>query len=117
MIDLPPELDTDEFRAAWRDWEQHRKEKRQRLTDLSVRLQVKKLSAMGVERAIQSIVQSIENGWTGLFEPRGAGGKPRQSVPTEADWAEQARDRDRREAAFRAGLEAEANEHGGRIPV
>jgi hypothetical protein len=53
---------------AWSEWEQHRKEKKQKLTPLSVKKQLKFLQGRVKSEIIAIIDQSIMNGWTGLFE-------------------------------------------------
>ena len=53
---------------AWQEWEQHRKEKKQKLTPLSIKKQLKFLHGRGKSEIIAIIDQSIMNGWTGLFE-------------------------------------------------
>jgi hypothetical protein len=63
-----PFKDSIQFSEAWQCWEQYRKEKKQKLTPASVKMQIKFLSQFGEEVAIQIINQSIQNGWTGLFE-------------------------------------------------
>lgn len=68
---LPPELDVPEFRAAWAEWERHRREKRQRLTATARSRQLARLTAMGANRAVAAIEHSIANGWTGIFEGKG----------------------------------------------
>lgn len=67
---IPAALDTAEFRDAWARWELYRREKRKALTDSTRRAQLAKLAGWGVGRAIVAIEQSIEKGWTGLFEPK-----------------------------------------------
>lgn len=69
MNDKMP-FESEAFRATWAEWEQHRKEIRKKLTPTTVKRQFKKLAEMGEARAIASLLQSIENGWTGIFEPR-----------------------------------------------
>jgi uncharacterized protein YdaU (DUF1376 family) len=66
-LTLPFE-DTD-FADAWKDWAQHRKEKKKPLTPTSIKLQLQTLEDMGVDRAIRAIDHSIAQGWTGIFEP------------------------------------------------
>jgi len=56
------------FKEAWAMWEQHRKEKRIPLTATSIKMQLKKLSEIGEERAIAMLNFTIEKGWTGLRE-------------------------------------------------
>ena len=67
---IPENLQTDAFKSAWSEWQQHRKEKRNKLTPSSAAKQLKKLSEIGEQRAISAIHHSITNGWTGLFEPK-----------------------------------------------
>jgi len=77
--DLPPipaALDTSGFRAAWEDWQTHRREIGHRLTPTAAGRQLAKLAGWGVEQAIASIEQSIGHGWQGLFEPKGNGNPP-----------------------------------------
>ena len=56
------------FGQVWEEWEEYRKQKRAKLTPLSVKHQIKFLSNFSEAVAIQIIQQSIQNGWTGLFE-------------------------------------------------
>lgn len=51
---------------AWARWEQYRKEKKQKLTDSTVKLQLKMLEKYK-DSHVAIIDQSIRNGWTGLF--------------------------------------------------
>lgn len=67
--ELPPALDTPEFRAAWSAWEKYRAETRHKLTPTTVERQLKKLAALGPAAAAASIDQSITHGWRGLFPP------------------------------------------------
>lgn len=79
---IPENLKTDLFAAAWSDWQQHRKEKRAKLTPKCAQSQLEKLAAMGEQRAVETIRHCITNGWTGLFEPQGAAKK------TKGSWAQ-----------------------------
>ena len=81
---FPSDLDTDEFREAWADWESFRKEIKHSLTNLTIKAQLKKFEAWGVVKSIAAIRTSIENGWQGLFEPTGAN----SSAGVEDDWLE-----------------------------
>lgn len=72
---LPEEMQTEKMRAAWLDWEQHRKERKPRITKTSAGKQAKKLAEMGHDRAIAAIEHSIAGGYQGIFEPNpGRGG-------------------------------------------
>lgn len=66
---LPEVLNTERFKSAWRDWEEHRRQIRKKLTPKAVELAVQKLAEMGHDRAIAAIEHSIANGWQGIFEP------------------------------------------------
>lgn len=59
-----------EFAAVWEEWEEHRKQKKAKVTDVARRRQFKQLAAMGEARAIAAIEHSIGNNWQGIFEPR-----------------------------------------------
>jgi hypothetical protein len=69
-FELYPNLNTSEFKAAWQMWIDNRKQMKKGLTIHARDLQLAKLAKFGHERAIQSIKLSIENSWTGLFEPK-----------------------------------------------
>lgn len=71
--ELPEQLDTPEFRAAWDLFRQHRKEKRAPLTPTSEALALKKLLDVDVGIAIAMVTRSIEKGWTGIFELKEVG--------------------------------------------
>lgn len=60
---------------VWSEWEQHRKEKKQKLTPLSVSKQLKFLAGRSNQDIIEIIEQSIRNGWTGLFELKNGKGQ------------------------------------------
>lgn len=65
---IPKELDTQEFRVAWEEWNQHRKEIKKTQTPMSVSKQLKKLAKIGVTRSIAAINHSIEKAFTGIYE-------------------------------------------------
>lgn len=69
-VEFPSSLDTSRFREAWGRWEQYRKETRHALRDSTRKAQLEKLAAWGEEKAIAALLESITNGWQGLFEPR-----------------------------------------------
>lgn len=69
-VAIPENLQTDAFKSAWSEWQQHRKEIRKPLTFTSAKQQIQKLAQMGVNRAIEAIKHSITNGWQGIFEPK-----------------------------------------------
>jgi hypothetical protein len=59
---------SDEFREAWNDWEQHRREIKKPLTSTSVRYQLKDLAALGEAEAIAKLTRSITSGWQGMYD-------------------------------------------------
>lgn len=61
-------FDTDDFRRAWDEWIQYKKEKKQKLTPKTKEMQLRTLGAKSEREAIGMIAQSITNGWTGLFD-------------------------------------------------
>jgi len=66
---LPPSLQTDEFRAAWIDWQRHRAEIKKRLTPTQMTKQLKTFQEWGEVRSIAAINHTIEKGWQGIREP------------------------------------------------
>ena len=77
---LPAVLDTPEFRAAWLDYEANRKEAgHAKLTTRGREAKFKDLADWGHDVAVQSIRESIANGWQGIFKPKGnANGRSNQ---------------------------------------
>ncbi len=71
MVKIPESLDTPKFAESWAEWEKHRREKRQKLTPTSISRQLAKLAKIGVDRAVVAISHSIEQGYTGIYEPKG----------------------------------------------
>jgi hypothetical protein len=67
-VEIPAELNTPEFRVAWADWLQHRREIRKPATATAQQKQLAALAKMGPARAVAAINHSIGNGWTGIFE-------------------------------------------------
>jgi len=62
---IPPVLDTEAFRTAWSEWLAH-KGRGYKLAGR--RIQLNRLSELGVERAVSAIRFSIAQGWKGIFE-------------------------------------------------
>jgi hypothetical protein len=67
-------FDSSDFKLFWANWEQHRKEKKAKLTPTVRNQQLQKLKDMGEHRAIAALKHSLANGWTGIYEP--AASKP-----------------------------------------
>jgi hypothetical protein len=59
------------LRAIWKEWEQHRAEKKKPLTPLSIKKQLKLLAQYDTPTAIEIINTSIRGGYQGLFPPKG----------------------------------------------
>ena len=67
---LPFQLDTPEFKKAWEDYVEYRRQsKLKKLLPMSVERQWTKMADVGPEVAIEAIDQTIANGWMGLFLP------------------------------------------------
>lgn len=69
-IIIPNSLNSPDFIAAWEAWEKYRREIKKKLTPSTMAAQIKQLLKYGSHGAVISIRQSIEKGWTGLFEPK-----------------------------------------------
>ena len=69
--EMPLSLACKKFLDAWNDWCLHRKQRKPKLTPLSVDRQLKKCAEMGVERAVAMIEHSIAGSFQGLYEDRG----------------------------------------------
>lgn len=81
--DLPMPLDTPTFRQAWCQWWKYRRERRlpvYKPTTITERLN--SFLAWGEASAVESIRQSISNGWAGLFEPKESKVFPCRREPT-----------------------------------
>jgi DNA-binding transcriptional regulator YhcF (GntR family) len=83
-VEIPENLKTDAFYKAWDEWQEHRKQIKKKLTPLAAKKQIKKLSEMGLDRAIKAINYSITNGWQGIFEPN----KQTKSQNSQGSWLE-----------------------------
>ena len=67
-FEIPDQLNSPQFLETWEDFQQHRKEIKKKLTPLAGSRTLNKLSKYTDDVAIQMLEQSIENGWTGVFE-------------------------------------------------
>lgn len=72
---VPTSLNTKEFLESWGDFIKHRKQIKKPLTDMSAKMQLKKLAEIPVEEAIKRVEQSIANGWQGIFEVKDGNNK------------------------------------------
>jgi biotin operon repressor len=82
---IPESLNSEPFRNAWGEWLEYRRQRKQSLTSATIGKQLKKLAAWGPVVAVQSIEQSIEHGWQGLFELK-SNGKPAGNLEADQAW-------------------------------
>jgi len=69
LPEIPEQLQTlTNFKEAWEDWQQHRREIKKPLTSQTAKEQLAKLTQ--VVDPIATIRHSIAGGWQGLFEPQ-----------------------------------------------
>ena len=84
---FPKELDDATFITAWSNWIDDRKERKKAVTARAAKIQLKKLEAMGIKRAIAAIENSIEKGYQGIFEPSNNGAnKSDEENPNRVDF-------------------------------
>lgn len=76
-LKVPAALDTPRFLAAWEAWIAYRREARMRSwKPQTVAFKLRELAEWGEPAAVESIRQSIANGWQGLFAPKVGGAIP-----------------------------------------
>lgn len=73
LEELTLPFDSPEFRKAWLDFREHRKQIKAPLTVLGATRLLSKCQRFGEPTALESIDLSIENGWKGLFPPKSNG--------------------------------------------
>lgn len=66
----PMPFSSEEFKKAWAEWIDYRKELKKPLKPKSIKAQWKQFVLWGEAGCIESIAQSIRSGWQGLFPPR-----------------------------------------------
>jgi hypothetical protein len=76
----------DDFRRAWDEWIQYKKEKKQKLTPKTKEMQLRTLGAKSEREAIGMIAQSITNGWTGLFDLKQSKNGKQPTASTDEEW-------------------------------
>ena len=82
IVRLP--FGSEAFIASWKSWVAYRKEMKKKLTDSSVTAQCREFALWGEQKSIESIEQSIKQGWQGLFEPnRKFGAKTSKALTSE----------------------------------
>ena len=84
---FPEKLDNEEFKTAWSEWITFRREIKKTLTPSTTSKQLAKLATYGSSKAVQSIENSISNGWQGLFDPDGKQGGKASAATNVADEA------------------------------
>lgn len=79
-VELP--FDSEAFRSAWTDWNQHRREVGKCQTAQSVAKQLKACKEVGEPSAIAAINKSIGSGWSGIFPDKSskATGQSRETM-------------------------------------
>jgi hypothetical protein len=84
---LSPLFDDGKFKELWTDWRRHRSEIQHPLKPTQEAKQLKKLEAMGLERAIAALTNSLEGGYQGIFEPKpnGVNGHPDKPLFTDEE--------------------------------
>jgi len=70
VLILPLFLDKPEFRKSLVDWQDHKRAKRDPLTQRALELIVVDCERWGLERSIEYIHHAIKQGWKGIFEPK-----------------------------------------------
>lgn len=68
---IPEGFDIPEFITTWEDFKEHRKQIKKKMSGVAISRMLKKLGKYPVKVAIQMLETSIENGWQGVFEPKG----------------------------------------------
>jgi predicted phage replisome organizer len=66
-IEIPDSLQFDDFLSTWSDWLNYRKEIKKTLSATGQSRLLKKCEQEGINRSIEAMSLSMENGWQGLF--------------------------------------------------
>ncbi len=75
---LPPPLNTPATMDAWDNWQEHCRQRGNKLTERAAHAQIKKLKELGPTRAIAAITHSIEKNYQGIWEPKDDGKGPKR---------------------------------------
>lgn len=79
---IPAELvKSDVFVSKWNLWVQSRHGRRKPISELAAKEQLEKLAGFGLAGAIESLRQSIEGDWQGVFPPKAPGFTPAPAQP------------------------------------
>ena len=74
------------FLAKWTAWVVSRHSRRKPISEIAAKEQLAKLVGFGVAGAIESLQQSIEGDWTGVFAPK-SGFQTPKPAPAADEWA------------------------------
>lgn len=86
-VEFPANLQTADFGAAWESYLAYRKSSRLKsLAPASIQAQLRNLSEMGHDEAIEAINQSIANGWQGIFPPKSKKPAPAKAKEVDLSW-------------------------------
>jgi hypothetical protein len=83
---FPSELNNEQFKTAWIQWVEYRREMKKRLAPSTASKQLARLATFGSAKSIQAIENSISNGWQGLFDPEKRSGHASDNVEAEQAW-------------------------------
>jgi hypothetical protein len=86
---IPPELNTPRFCASWAEWAEHRRQIRKKLTKSTAEKQLARLARWGEPRAVAAIEYSIEQGYEGIYEKKGASTNGRAATNPNAEMIQQ----------------------------
>lgn len=111
LAEIPDNLRTEAFHAAWERWQQHRREKKKPVTPTNAFMLLKKLADMGPERAVIAIDHSITHGWQGIFEPNELSPPSNRPQPQKSFTGDDFKD------LLPAPIEDPSDEPGNRIPI
>lgn len=82
-LDLPAELDTTAFRAAWADWLAYRRERRlAAYKPVGLARCLARLAAMGHDAAVAALDHSMAQNYQGIWSP-----PPQRGAPAREDRA------------------------------
>jgi len=86
-VAFPANLQSADFGAAWESYLSYRKSSRLKsLAPASIQAQLRNLSEMGHDEAIEAINQSIANGWQGIFPPKSKKPAPAKAKEVDLTW-------------------------------
>jgi len=78
---IPADLaKSDAFVSKWNLWVASRHGRRKPISELAAKEQLEKLAVFGLLGAIESLRQSIEGDWQGIFPPKAPGFAPAPAV-------------------------------------